>query len=121
MSGRHASVKRYPGARARFVRVRDAYLALGLTMLATIGIRVSLGRLVKRLDPTIAALQAIVVRLCICAIFALVTAQAVAAGGFWFLLLPISILLSLFSLTLAGGFIWLWVRDGLDDFTEQAH
>jgi hypothetical protein len=98
--------------------VRDAYFAIGAVMLATIGITWSLGWAVERLDLPLTALQAIVVRLCIGLLFALVTAQAVAAGGFWLLLLPVSVLLSVFSFGLAGGFIWLWMRDGPDDRAE---
>ncbi|HZS30906.1 MAG TPA: hypothetical protein VFA37_06580 [Gaiellaceae bacterium] len=100
--------------------MRDAYFAIGAIMLATIGITWSLGRVVEHLDRPLAALQAIVVRVCIGLLFALVTAQAVAAGGFWLLLLPVSVLLSLFSFGLAGGFVWLWMRDGLDEHAEAS-
>lgn len=98
--------------------MRDAYFALGAVMLATIAMTWLLGRLVERVEPLLRAVQVIVVRTCIGLIFTLVTAQAVGAGGLWLLLLPVSVLLSLFSFVLAGGIIFLWVRNGLDDDTE---
>ncbi len=100
--------------------MRDAYLAIGAVILATIGIRVLLGRAIQRLDATLAALQAIVVRVCTGLLFVLVTAQAVAAGGLALLILPVSVLLALFSFALAGGIIWLWVRNGLGEDTEAS-
>jgi len=98
--------------------VRDAYFAIGAVMLATILVRWSLGRMVEHLDLPLAALQAIVVRVCYGLICALFTAQAVTAGGLWLLLLPVFVLLALFSFALAGGFIWLWARDGLSEDTR---
>jgi hypothetical protein len=98
--------------------VRDAYFAIGAVMLATIPVRWSLGRMVEHLDLPLAAVQAIVVRVCTGLIFALVTAQAVTAGGLWLLLLPVFVLLALFSFALAGGFIWLWARNGLSEDTR---
>jgi hypothetical protein len=95
--------------------VRDAYFAIGAVMLATIPLRWSLGRMFEHLDPLLAALQAIVVRVCTGLVLALVTAQAVTAGGLWLLLLPVFVLLALFSFALAGGFIWLWARNGLSE------
>jgi len=34
------------------------------------------------------------------------------------LLLPVFVLLALFSFALAGGFIWLWARNGLSEDTR---
>ena len=87
-------------------------------MLATVAITWLLGRLVAHVEAILRAVQVIVVRTCIGLIFALVTAQAVAAGGLWLLLLPVSVLLSLLSFALAAGIIWLWARNGLEDDTE---
>ncbi|HEX5173182.1 MAG TPA: hypothetical protein VFV91_03460 [Gaiellaceae bacterium] len=98
--------------------MRDAYLAIGAVMLATIGIRVVLGRVIERLDDPLATLQVIVVRACTGLAFALVAVETVTAGGLWLLLLPVSIVLALFSFALAGGVIWLWVRDGLGEDAE---
>jgi hypothetical protein len=98
--------------------VSDAYLTIGVVMLATIAIRVVLGRVIERLDRPLAALQAIVVRVGTGLVFTLVTAQVVAAGGLALLLLLVSLPLALFSFALAGGVIWLWVRDGLGEDTE---
>lgn len=98
--------------------MRDAYFAIGAVILATILVRWSLGRMVEHLDLPLAAAQAIVVRVCYGLICALLTAQAVTAGGLWLLLLPVFVLLALFSFALAGGFIWLWARDGLSEDTR---
>jgi len=98
--------------------VRDAYFAIGAVMLATIAVRWSLGRMVEHLDLPLAAAQVIVVRVCTGLICALATAQAVTAGGLWLLVLPVFVLLAPFSFALAGGFIWLWARNGLSEDTR---
>jgi hypothetical protein len=61
--------------------------------------------------------QMIIVRVCIGLILAIVTVQAVLAGGYWLLLAPLVGLLALFSFVLAVGFVWVWARGELRDDT----
>jgi hypothetical protein len=59
----------------------------------------------------------IVIRVCVGLILAIITAQAVLAGGFWLLLTPVSGLLALFSFGLAVGYVWVWRRGELTSHT----
>jgi len=98
--------------------VRDANYAIAAVMVGTTLVTWTLGRVVGRLQDPLALVRLIVIRVCIGLICAIVTAQAAVAGGLWLLLTPVVGLLALFSFALAGGYIWLWVRDGLGEDIE---
>lgn len=65
-------------------------------MVGTIVITWALGRIFGGLHDPLALMRVIVIRVCFGLILAIVTAQAVLAGGFWLLLAAVCGLLALF-------------------------
>ena len=97
--------------------MRDADYAIAAVMVGTVLITWTLGRIFESLRVTLAVVQMTVIRVCVGLIFAIITAQAVRAGGLWLLLTPVFGLLALFSLGLAAGFVWAWARGELTNDT----
>ena len=86
-------------------------------MVGTVVITWALGRIFGGLHDPLAVVRVIVIRVCLGLILAIVTAQAVLAGGFWLLLAAVCGLLALFSFAMAAVTVWGWTRGELQEDT----
>ncbi len=95
-----------------------ATYVIAAVMVGTFVVTWTLGRFIERLRDSLAAVSGLVVRAGLGLILALVAAQAAMHGGYWWIIVPILVLLALWNFALTAGMIWVWARDGLEDSNE---
>ena len=97
--------------------MRDANYAIAAVMAGAVVVTWTLGRVFGGLHDQFAVVRVIVIRVCFGLVLAIVTAQALLAGGFWLLLTPVCGPLALFSFAMAAAIVWAWTRGELRDDT----